>query len=79
MTSIQLLRIIPVFKLLFLYSSLYILHICGADIHIIIRSATPHERRASGSGFSFRLDERAEKRREVVNGHYFSFNLLTFS
>lgn len=30
-----------------------------------IRSATPR-RRSSGSGFSFRLEERAEKRKEVV-------------
>ena len=38
---------------------------------IFIRSATPHgtpsERRSSGSGFSFRLNERAEKRKEVAD------------
>lgn len=31
----------------------------------VIRSHTPC-RRSSGSGFSFRLEERAEKRKEVV-------------
>jgi len=35
---------------------------------INIRSATPSGRRSSGSGFSFRLEERAEKRKEVVAG-----------
>lgn len=38
---------------------------------IFIRSATPRgtpsERRSSGSGFSFRLNERAEKRKEVAD------------
>lgn len=38
---------------------------------ILIRSATPRgtlsERRSSGSGFSFRLNERAEKRKEVAD------------
>jgi F0F1-type ATP synthase assembly protein I len=34
---------------------------------IVIRSGTPRELRGSGSRFSFRLEERAEKRKEVVD------------
>ncbi|XP_004303390.1 PREDICTED: uncharacterized protein LOC101300076 isoform X1 [Fragaria vesca subsp. vesca] len=34
------------------------------DAHSIASSTTPGGRRSSGSGFSFRLDERAEKRKE---------------
>lgn len=34
------------------------------DAHSVASSTTPGGRRSSGSGFSFRLDERAEKRKE---------------
>lgn len=43
---------------------------------IIIRGATPRGRRNSCPGFAFRLDERAEKRKEVRMNIFFLFLLF---
>uniref|UniRef100_A0A2P2LLH4 Uncharacterized protein n=1 Tax=Rhizophora mucronata TaxID=61149 RepID=A0A2P2LLH4_RHIMU len=40
------------------------------NTHSIASSATPCGQRSSGSGFSFRLNERAEKRKQVVDRHF---------
>lgn len=53
----------------YLYSPWYYIDILVIFfiIIIIIRSGTPRELRGSGSRFSSRLEERAEKRKEVVD------------
>lgn len=50
----------------YLYSPWYYIDILVIFL-IVIRSGTPRELRGSGSRFSFRLEERAEKRKEVVD------------